>query len=96
MIYRERGLIHSGCLLRKTMGDTLANLALPMPVIFAATEVQNFAPAAVGGSYRTSARVTRIFEERGRRYFDSEEWLIAEDGRVVARHLRRNLYAMTG
>ena len=95
-LYRERRLIHSGCLVRRTMGDVMANLVLPMPLIFAAVEVQNLAPAPVGGRYRTSAAVTRVWEDRGRHYFDSEEWLIADGRLVVARHLRRNLYAMSG
>jgi hypothetical protein len=94
-IYRERGFIHSGCLVRKTMGDALANFSLPMPVIFAALEVQNLAPAPVGGRYATSAWITRVWEDRGRHYFESEEWLIADGNRPVARHLRRNLYAMS-
>lgn len=93
-IYRDRGLVHSGCLLRRTMGDALANLDLPMPVIFAATAVQNFAPAPVGARYATSSRIVRAWESRGKHYFESEEWLIADGARVVARHLRQNLYAI--
>ncbi len=95
-IYRERGLIHSGCLVRKTMGDAMANLVLPIPLILAAVEVQNLAPAPVGSRYRTSTTITRVWEDRGKHYFDSEEWLIADGTLVVARHLRRNLYAMSG
>lgn len=95
-IYRDRGLVHSGCLLRRTMGDALANLDLPIPVIFAVTEVQNFAPAPVGARYATSSRITRAWESRGKHYFESEEWLIADGSRVVARHLRQNLYAIDG
>jgi hypothetical protein len=92
-IYATRNLIHSGCLIRKTMGDALGNLTLPMPVIFAGLTVQNLAPAPVGVSYRTSARITRAWEARGKHYFETDEWLLA-DGRPVARHIRQNLYAM--
>jgi hypothetical protein len=95
-IYRRRGLIHSGCLLRQTMAHALSNLVLPMPVIFAAADVQNFALAPVGRRYSTSGRVTRVWERGGKHYFESEEWLIADGALVVARHLRRNLYAMDG
>ena len=93
-IFTDRALVHSGCLIRTTMGDALANLVLPMPVIFAGIEVQNLAPVPVGASCRTSARITRAWEARGKHFFETEEWLIA-DGKPAARHLRQNLYAMT-
>jgi acyl dehydratase len=93
-IFAERGLVHSGCLIRKTMGDMLGNLVLPMPVIFAGAEVQHLAPVAVGAVCRTSSRITRVWESRGKHFFETEEWLVA-DGVPVARHLRQNLYAMT-
>lgn len=95
-IYAGRGLIHSGCLLRKTMGDALGNLILPMPVILAGAEVRNLAPAPMDESYATSARVTRAWESKGKHFFESEEWLFAGSGTVVARHVRQNLYAVTG
>lgn len=93
-VFAARGLVHSGCLIRKTMGDALGNLILPMPVIFAGIEVQHLAPVPVGARCRTSACITRAWEVRGRHFFETEEWLIAH-GRPVARHLRQNLYAMT-
>ena len=92
-VYEARGLIHSGMLLRQTMGDTLGNLTLPMPLIFAAAEVQNLAPAPVGRAYATASRIVSAWERKGKHYFDSEEWLLC-DGRPVARHLRTNLYAV--
>ena len=93
-IYTERGLIHSGCLLRRTMSDAMGNLTLPMPMIFAGAEIANVAPAAVGRDYATSARVTEAWEARGKYYFETEEWLIAGGVDVVARHRRRNVYAL--
>lgn len=92
-IYASQNLIHSGCLIRKTMGDALGNLTLPMPVIFAGLSVRNLAPAPVGARYRTSARIIRAWEARGKHYFETDEWLLA-DGLPVARHIRQNLYAM--
>lgn len=92
-IYAERGLVHSGCLIRKSMGDALGNLTLPMPVIFTGLSVSHLAPAPVGATYRTSSSLTRSWEARGKHYFETDEWLIA-DGVPVARHLRQNLYAM--
>jgi acyl dehydratase len=93
-VYAERGLIHSGFLIRRTMKDALGNLALPMPVIFAGVEVQNLAAVPVGATGRTSARISRVWEARGRHFFETDEWLLA-DGRPVARHVRQNLYAMS-
>ncbi|MGV8988527.1 MAG: hypothetical protein ACOH2H_19855 [Cypionkella sp.] len=94
-VFAARQWVHSGCLIRKTMGDVLDNLTLPMPVIFAGLEMQTLALAPIGASYRTSARITRVWETRGKHYFETEEWLLA-DGRPVACHFRQNLYAITG
>ena len=93
-LFAARGLVHSGCLIRAAMGDALGNLVLPMPVIFAGVEVAHLAPVPVGAACRTSARITRAWETRGKHFFETEEWVIA-DGRAVARHVRQNLYAMT-
>ena len=65
-----------------------------MPVIFAGVEVQNLRAGTVGRAYSTSARISRVWETRGRHFFETEEWLLA-DGIPVARHVRQNLYAMT-
>lgn len=92
-VLAQNGLIHSGCLIRKTMGDALGNLILPMPVIFAGVRVEHLAPAPVGASYRTSARITWGYEARGKHFIETDEWLLA-DGRPVARHVRQNVYAM--
>jgi acyl dehydratase len=92
-VYTAKGLVHSGMLVRRTMSDALGNFALPMPVIFAGLSVQMLAPAPVGESYTTAARVVRAWERKGKHYFDSEEWLLA--GSIpVARHIRTNLYAV--
>jgi hypothetical protein len=92
-VFARRGWVHSGCLIRKTMGDALGNLALPMPVIFTAVEVTTLAPVPVGAVCRTSARITGGWAAKGRHYVETDEWLIA-DGRPAARHVRHNLYAM--
>ena len=92
-IYMERSLIHSGCLIRQTMGDAMGNLSLPMPLIFAGLSIAHLAPAPIGATYRTAARITRAWEARGKHFFETEEWLLA-NGRPVARHIRQNLYDM--
>ncbi|QYK43105.1 MAG: MaoC family dehydratase [Paracoccaceae bacterium] len=93
-IFADRKLVHSGCLIRATMGDALGNLLLPMPVIFTGVTVTHLAAVPQGAVCRTSARITLAWETRGKHYFETEEWLIA-DGRPVACHLRQNLYAIT-
>jgi hypothetical protein len=92
-LFADRGLVHSGCLVRVTMGQALANLDLPAPVILAGFAVTNLASVPVGATCSTSARITRAWEARGKHFFETEEWLIA-DGRPVARHVRQNLYAI--
>jgi acyl dehydratase len=92
-VFADRCLVHSGCLVRVTMGQALANLDLPAPVILAGFEVTNLASVPVGATCRTSARITRAWDTRGKHFFETEEWLIA-DVRPVARHVRQNLYAI--
>lgn len=92
-LFADRGLVHSGCLVRVTMGQALANLDLPAPVILAGFKVTHFASVPVGATCRTSARITRAWDTRGKHFFETEEWLFA-DGRPVARHVRQNLYAI--
>jgi hypothetical protein len=93
-IYAREGLVHSGCLVRLTMGDTLQSFSFPIPVIFVSAEVQNFAPVHPGRRMSTSGVVTAVYERKGKHYFDSEEYLIADGLGVVARNRRVNLYAM--
>ncbi len=92
-LFSDRGLVHSGCLVRVTMGQALANLDLPAPVILAGFEVTHVDSVPVGATCRTSARITRSWDVRGKHFFETEEWLIA-DGHPVARHIRQNLYAI--
>jgi acyl dehydratase len=91
-IYAGQGLVHSGMLLRQTMGDTLANYALPAPVIFAGAEVQNYAPVPVGAEVSTAIEITGTCIRNARHYFESTEYLLT-GGQPVARHVRQNLYA---
>lgn len=93
-LYAREGVVHSGCLVRLTMRDALRSFAFPMPVVFAAVEAQHFAPARPGCRMGTSGTVTAAYSRRGRHYFDSEEYLIAEGRRVLARFRRVNLYAV--
>jgi acyl dehydratase len=91
-IYPRQSLIHSGMLLRQTMGDTLANYGLPVPVIFAGAEVQNYAPVPVGSEVSSAIEITRTYIRNDRQYFESTEYILAGD-QPVACHVRQNLYA---
>ena len=93
-IYTREGVVHSGCLVRLTMRDALRSFAFPMPVVFVAVEAQHFAAARPGQRMGTSGIVTAAYARRGRHYFDSEEYLVADGQHVVARFRRINLYAV--
>ncbi|MCB1991362.1 MAG: MaoC family dehydratase [Geminicoccaceae bacterium] len=90
-IYQEGALAHSGCLVRQTMGDSLSNFRFPEPVVFVSVQVQNYAPLHAGARICSATEIRSVYSRKGRLYFDSEEYLIA-DGLPVARHLRVNLY----
>lgn len=90
-IYERETRAHSGLLVRQTMGDTLSSIRFPVPVVFVSVEVQNYTSVPAGATIATSARIAAAYERKGRPYFDSEEYLIA-DGCPAARHLRVNLY----
>lgn len=93
-IYAREGVVHSGCLVRLTMRDALRSFAFPMPVVFVAVEAQHFAAAGPGQRMGTSGTVTAVHARRGRHYFDSEEYLVADGRQVLARFRRVNLYAV--
>ncbi|WEX09108.1 MaoC family dehydratase [Chelativorans sp. AA-79] len=92
-IYSENGIAHSGCMVRLTMGDVLSSYKFPLAPVFTAVETRNLAPLRAGRRISTSARVTKVFTRNGRRYFESEEYLVADRREVVARHVRTNLFA---
>lgn len=90
-IYAERGLAHSGCLMRLAMGDTNAHFRFPAPVILTEAAAQHFAPVRVGQRIETRGRIAEVWERNGRHYFASEEWMLA-DGAVAAAFRRTTIY----
>ena len=78
------------------MGDTLNSYKFPISVVFVSCEVQNFSPVRPSSRMSSAGSVTAVYERKGKHYFESEEYLIADGERVVARHRRVNLYAMQG
>ena len=92
-IYQELDIVHSGCLVRRTMFDCHRNFAFPQPVIFTAAEAQHFHTVQPGQKIGTSGRVVAAYERKGRHYFESEEFVIVDDRSVAARFRRTSLYA---
>ena len=75
------------------MGDTNQSCRFPTPVIFVAAETQHLGLARPGDRLATSGVVTAIYERKGQHYFESEELLIADGVRPIARFQRTSIYA---
>jgi acyl dehydratase len=92
-LYTDPGFVHSGCLVRLAMADTNQSFDYPSPVVFVAGEAQHYALVFPGQRLATSGAVTAVYERKGKHYFESEEYLIADDAAVVARFRRTSIYA---
>jgi len=92
-IYRDGGLVHPGCLIRRTMFDANRSFRFPAPVVFVSGEAQHFAPVSPGQRLATSGTVTAVYERKGRHYFETEELLVVDGTRVAARFSRTSIYA---
>lgn len=92
-IYLDSGLVHSGCLIRRTMFDANRSFRFPAPVVFVSGEAEHFAPVSPGQRLATSGTVTAAYERKGRHYFETEELLVVDGARVAARFRRTSIYA---
>jgi acyl dehydratase len=92
-LYLAGGLVHSGCLIRRTMFDANRSFRLPAPVVFVSGEAQHFEPVSPGQRLATSGTVTAVYERNGRHYFETEEILVVDGARVAARFRRTSIYA---
>ncbi|KGM33412.1 MaoC family dehydratase [Inquilinus limosus] len=92
-LYLESGLVHSGCLIRRTMADANRSFRFPSPVVFVSGEAEHFAPVSPGRRLATSGTVTAAYERKGRHYFETEELLVADGAQVAARFRRVSIYA---
>ncbi|CAN5340467.1 hypothetical protein BH10PSE9_BH10PSE9_00100 [soil metagenome] len=90
--YREAGIVHSGCPMRLAMGDTNQSFRFPAPVVLTAVEAQHFGTVRPGARLATSGMIAGDHERKGRHYFDSDEVVIADGNRVVARYRRTQIY----
>jgi len=91
--YANRDIVHSGCLIRLTMGDANGSFRLPAAVVFTEGEAQHYGLVRPGMRLATSGTVTDVYVRKGKHYFDSEEYLIADGKEVVARFRRTSIYA---
>lgn len=91
--YADSDVVHSGCLIRLTMGDANGSFRLPAAVVFTEGEAQHYGLVRPGMRLATSGRVTDAYVRKGKHYFDSEEYLIAEGTEVMARFRRTSIYA---
>lgn len=92
-LYLAGGLVHSGCLIRRTMFDANRSFRFPAPVVFVSGEAEHFAPVSPGQRLATSGTVTAAYERKGRHYFETEELLVVDGARVAARFRRTSIYA---
>ncbi|WP_162950229.1 MaoC family dehydratase [Rhizobium jaguaris] len=91
-LYSNSGFVHSGCLMRLAMGDTNNSFAFPAPVVLTSAEAQHFGLVRPGQRLTTAGRITDASLRKGKYYFESEEFMMA-DGVLVARFLRTSIYA---
>lgn len=90
-LYADPGFVHSGMLMRIAMGDTNSGWKFPAPVVLVSAEAQHFRLVYPGQRIRTAGRIAQTYERKGRHYFVSEEFLLA-DGAVAARYRRTQIY----
>ncbi len=92
-LYLAGGLVHPGCLIRRTMFDANRSFRFPAPVVFVSGKAQHFALVSPGQRLATSGTITAVFERKGRHYFESEELLVVDGAQVAARFRRTSIYA---
>ncbi|MDL2402990.1 hypothetical protein [Rhizobium mayense] len=91
-LYSDPGFVHSGCLMRLAMGDTNNSFAFPAPVVLTSAEAQHFGLVRPGQRLATAGRITDASLRKGKYYFESEEFMMA-DNVLVARFRRSSIYA---
>jgi hypothetical protein len=79
--------------MRLAMGDTNQSFRFPAPVVLVSVEAQHFSTLKAGTRLATSGTIGGAYERKGRHYFDSDEVMIADGARVLARYRRTQIYA---
>lgn len=90
--YREEGIVPSGYLMRRMVRDTVLSYRHPTPGIFVSADNQHLALARVGDVLVTVGVVTREYEKKGNRYFDSTHVVIANGRKPIAISKRSTVY----
>lgn len=91
--YLGERIVHPGLLLRLTLRDAIDSFRCPTPTIYVQAEAQHFGIAHAGERLGSSGRITGVSERKGNHYYDSEQVLVADNARVIARFRRRTIYA---
>ncbi|ODT72558.1 MAG: hypothetical protein ABS75_03675 [Pelagibacterium sp. SCN 63-23] len=90
-LYSVRGFVHSGLLMRMSMGDVNSGWKFPAAVVLVEAEAQHFRAVYPGQAVRTAGQVAATYERKGKHYFVSDEVLFA-DGLVAATFKRTQIY----
>ena len=92
--YVGDGIVHAGYLMRRSVGDGVRSYSHPTPGIYVRGHGQYFDIAHVGDRLVTAGRVVEVYERKGSHYYDSDQILIANGERVIARFRRSSIYAV--
>lgn len=90
-LYRQSGYVHPGMLMRLAMGDVNSGWRFPTAVVLVEAEAQHFRPVFAGQRLRTAGWIDKVYERKGKHYFVSEEYLLA-DAQIAARFRRTQIY----
>jgi hypothetical protein len=91
--FRVEGILHPGLLLRLSMRDTIASHTYTTPGIYVSSECQFLGLAHVGDRISSSGTVGAAYERKGHHYFESDQLLLANETRPIARIRRVSIYA---
>ena len=92
--YARDGIVHAGYLMRRSVSDGVRSYSHPTPGIYVRGHGQYFDIAHVGDRLVTAGRVIEVYERKGNHYYDSDQILIADGKRVIARFRRSAIYAV--
>lgn len=90
-LYADPGFVHSGMLMRTSMGHVNSGWKFPAAIVLVETEAQHFRPVYPGQTIRTVGQIAETYERRGKHYFVTDEVLLV-NGIPAARFRRTQIY----
>lgn len=90
-LYADPGFVHSGMLMRLSMGDVYSGWSFPAAIVLVETQAQHFRPVYPGQTIGTVGKIAQTYERKGKHYFVTDEVLLA-DGIPAARFRRTQIY----